>query len=296
MTLLARNWKTFWYWRKVKLRQREARLEHVEVGVQRARVDAVGGERALEAPQGRRHAAQRVRASRSARCPRRRRRRAAARRGSRRGTTGPGRRSAARCSCRRSTGCRRRCGASGRCSRSPSARRGLRMMALSSSSTVRQASSSASRVRRPGRACQRASAASKRCRVRRVELEVAGDGRADVVGRQRVLAREQLVRAHQERDAAPARAAAGERSPPSPLGRPARGGPEARPARARSGAVERRRSGPSPPSPRRARRGRRAGPAAHLRSSRIGVQRVGRDVRLEAGRVEREPVAQHLRG
>ena len=38
--------------------QREARLEHVEVGVQRARVDAVGGERALEAPQGRRHAAQ----------------------------------------------------------------------------------------------------------------------------------------------------------------------------------------------------------------------------------------------
>ena len=80
---------------------------------------------------------------------------------------------------------------------------GSRMIALSASSTVRQASSSASRVRRPGRACQRARAASNRCRVRAVELEVAGDGRADVVGRERVLAREQLVRAHEERDAAP---------------------------------------------------------------------------------------------
>ncbi len=58
VTLFARNWNTFWYWRKVKLRSAKLDLEHVEVGVERARVDAVDGERALEAPQGRRHAAQ----------------------------------------------------------------------------------------------------------------------------------------------------------------------------------------------------------------------------------------------
>ena len=97
----------------------------------------------------------------------------ATRRGSPLGTTAPGHRTAARCSCRRWRGCRRRCAASGRCSRSPATAAGLRMIALSCSSTSREASSSASRARGAGRACQRGQAPARTAAGSSVQLRGA---------------------------------------------------------------------------------------------------------------------------
>ena len=53
-----RNSKAYLVLAEGEVAEREARLQHGEVGAQRARIDAVGGERALEAPQGIGHAAQ----------------------------------------------------------------------------------------------------------------------------------------------------------------------------------------------------------------------------------------------
>ena len=165
------------------------------------------------------------RGSRRARCPPRPGRRAAGRPGSPRGTTAPGRRTWARCSCRRWRGCRRRCAASGRCSRRRRTAPGSRMMVLSSSSTVSAASSRRSRVRRRW---ARLPARPGRCRSARrvlaVELQVVADRRADVVGRQRVLAGP----------------AAGGCGPSGPRGARRRRPPRPSPAaRAASGLVER---------------------------------------------------------
>ena len=182
----------------------EARLEHAEVGAEGARVDAV--RRPAPARSGRwpSPCGAGSRGSRRARCPRRRGPRAAGRPGSPRGTTGRARRTWARCSCRRSRGCRPRCGASGRCSRSAVDGAGLRTIALSSSSTASAASSRRSRVRGAGRACQAVESALRTCRRSlRLELQVVADRAPDVVGRQRVLVREQLVGAHQQGHAAP---------------------------------------------------------------------------------------------
>ena len=201
VTLFTRNWKTFWYWRNVKVRLREARLQHAQVGGQGPRVDAVDGQGAFEALDDRRTCDAASRASRRARCPRRPGRRAAGRPGSRPGTTDPGRRTWARCSCRRSRGCRPRCDASGRCSRWRPTAAGERMMAFSSSSTLRPASSRRSRRAGLGPACQACSARSNRRRTLSLEPQMPADGAADVVGRQRVLLGEQLVDAHHERHA-----------------------------------------------------------------------------------------------
>ncbi len=269
--------------------EREARLEHGEVGAERARVDAVDRERALEAPQGVGHAAQgrardveldalvhdvveqpvdeALHAERQPEGVEPRLAVVAVDGGDAGGDVpllvdvlGDGGRAAAQ-------------------------NDGLEMLEHRERGVEQQVALAPARARLPAR--QRPLEPLPRAAV---EREVVPHGRADVVAGQGVLAREQLVRAHEQRHTPPGDglrgpvAVAVRRCRPETLRQPV--------GRQRDELVEHAARGARPRLA--GQRGERV-----VRPLRPGVlaahrlQRVGRHVRLELGRVEREPVREH---